>query len=155
LSHDAQLILAVLGVVVVAVVLYAGVKRLGSFLSVLVKFAQAVISIDTQLKEFIPKYLAQGEPLAAVPNILKAQVGGLMALKETMDAFSKTILGNTRGGHIEPDERAEASEDAILQLIESAAAKGQHISREEAMERLESQRMWGRMRTLIPTGSDD
>lgn len=96
-----------------------------------------------------------GEPLAAVPNILKSQVGGLMALKETIEAFSKTIIGSTQGNHIEPDERREAGEDEILKLLEHAASRGQRMSREEAVERLENQNLWKRMGTLIPNGSDD
>jgi len=109
-------------------------------------------SIDAQLKDFIPKYLAQGEPLAAVPNILKSQVGGLVVLKETIDAFAKTIIGNTAGSYTPPDERREAAEDEVLRIMDKA-----HCTREEALERIEQRQIWSRVGNLIGSenGNDD
>lgn len=109
---------------------------------------EAVVAMTAAVEKF-------GLPLEAIPTILKTQVGGLMALRETVERFEKTVVGNTQGGHIEPDERREAGEDEIIRLMDSAAAKGQRMSREEAIERLESKNLWSSMRSLIPTGSDD
>lgn len=108
----------------------------------------AVIAMTAAIEKF-------GLPLEAVPNILKSQVGGLMVLKDTIESFSKTIIGNAQGNHIEPDERRESGEDEIIRLQESGRLKGQDISREEAMERVQERKLWNRMNTLIPTGSDD
>lgn len=162
MSHDVQTMVLTLASAICLGALCWLAVRVASYFGQILRLAKdlselsfAAKSIDAQLKEFIPRYLSQGEPLAAVPNILKAHVGGLMDLKETIETFSRTIIGNASGNHIAPDERAENREDEILREMEKHRQKGFPIDREEAIARLEERRLWGRMGNLIPAGSDE
>lgn len=156
MSHDAILILAVVGGIFAAALLYKFIRAMVRLVSGVGRItregietgkaiAVTLASIDAQLKEVIPKYVATGEPLQAIPGILNFQVESIRDLRTAVRALQRTLTPDA-GNYQEPDDLRDKAEDEIQNMMTRA-----HCDRNEAMERIKEQRLWGRMGNLVGT----